>query len=204
MMTAWNRPLFAAAGILAVTLLLALVSAPPAHTQGPPARPATPVEVLNTPLPVTGNLNATVAGTVQVGNTLLPVQATNDTLNEPYSEFRPGILGDGQDTKILTFDVPDGKRLVIETVTVLAEVQPGQKAVASLVTQGPGGEVSRFLTVESQGMMSGRDQLAGTHPIKARVDGTAATDEVVIRFFRSPVAGGSVVFASVDGYLVVP
>jgi hypothetical protein len=67
-----KRILVVVVGPLAVAFLLALVSGPPAYTQSrtaskppPPPPPPTPVQVTNTPLPVTGNVSAAVAGTVQ-------------------------------------------------------------------------------------------------------------------------------------------
>jgi hypothetical protein len=242
MMTVRNRPLLAAAGMLAATLLLALVSAPPARTQGagpggraqlptkpPPPPGPTPVEVKNTPLPVTGSLNATVGGTVQaqqagpwnvgiagtpsvnvansptvqVGNPLLPVQTFNDALNTPYAETRasePGIglsFSDG-----LRFDVPTGKRLVIESVTVRATVPPGQRARVFFHTNKP--LSAGMLTVEPQGVINGFEQLFGTHPIKVRVDDSGSTHDVIFAIERSSGAGDWTIHASVYGFLVDP
>src|SRR5690242_10782425 len=104
-MNASKRWLLAIAGPLAVAILLYLTGAPPALSQSP--RPATRVEVINTPL---------------------PVAEMNDALNEPYAEFQEAHIERGARAARLSFDVPDGRRLVIETVTVqfgLASDEPG-------------------------------------------------------------------------------
>jgi hypothetical protein len=101
------------------------------------------------------------------------------------------------------FDVPVGKRLVIETVTVQFGLPSGEPGVTELLTEVNGRVIGlRYLTLQSQG----EGLLQGTFPIKIRVDGTPAAGEVQIVFARrSPSPSGlDVVGASVDGYLVSP
>lgn len=250
-MTTWRRPPFAAASFLAVCVLLALVSPPAALTEAakpPPAPPPpTPVQVVNTPLPVTGSVNAAVAGTIQaqqhgawnvgingtptvkVGNTpadpvpvtgninasvVGPVQARqeggwsvltlDDVYDTPYSTASSAPLGNGIISGDMTFDVPVGKRLVIETVTVHFEVPPGQKGRVFLNTSANGVVTVDSLSMHSQGVFEGLEQLVGTHSIKERVDATPSKGEIVFRFQRSPTAGTAFIEASVHGYLVPP
>src|SRR5215831_14794427 len=92
-------------------------------------------------LAVVGQVNA--AGppapglSVQVTNSVLPVQITNTTPLTVTTTSKPlelyserdvtgvsGVAVDGE----LTFDVPDGKRLVIETVSLVAILPVGQSA----------------------------------------------------------------------------
>ena len=98
------------------------------------------------------------------------------------------------------FDVPNGKRLVIESVTVEIDLPSGQRAAVFMQVREP--LTDGILTVQSQGVFGGTEALAGTHPIKVRVNGSTATDEVVISVQRNASAGLWIIEAGLYGYLV--
>jgi hypothetical protein len=223
------RPLFAAAGMLAVTLLLALVSAPPATTRAaggarlpakppPPPSPPAPVQVVNTPLPVTGTVAGTVQaqqhGTWNVGVSGTPnvivanvpgVEAINDALYEPYNVSGSlRVPADADPVADLVFDIPAGKRLVIETVMVRLNMPTGQLTFwnAQLVTRVNDGTVVSPLALQLQRAHLGVDELAGTLSARMRVDGTGATDEIRARVVQPFGREQFFVDASGHGYLV--
>jgi hypothetical protein len=128
---------------------------------------------------------------------VLNVEVLNDMLNEPYNQSKNSGAITGTSAQ-LTFDVPEGSRLVIETVTVRLAVL-GDKGVVTL--EIPGSLV--FLALESPGFVAGfHEEFRGTHPIKLRVDGSTATDEIKFRFQKNLESTSWLVNASVHGYLV--
>ena len=93
-----------------------------AFAQQPDTRPgpATPVTVMNTPLPVTGTLEVTSANPLPV----VAVQPDDSVLNA----FQKRILfGSGNPDSDKEFLVPAGTRLVIESITAEADVAVNQR-----------------------------------------------------------------------------
>jgi hypothetical protein len=174
--------------------------------------------VVNTPLPVTANVAGTVqaqqngpwnvgiAGTpnVNVVSSLaspLFSREVGDVSNSPYVRARIQTLGGGQNAAALEFFVPDGTRLIIESVTVGMEVPPGQRGRVELVLVRTETFVS--LSVEPQGVVDQFEHLIGTHPLKLRVDGEGPEAHAIeFRFRRSPADFFWSVRACVSGYLV--
>jgi hypothetical protein len=110
---------------------------------------------------------------------------------------------DGQPETTLDFEVPAGKRLVIETVTLEATVPSGQIVGARLGAFLNNRWIERALALRSQSL-GGLESFVGTHPIRVRVDalGPGSLPEVGITLARRAADGEATVLATVDGYLV--
>lgn len=64
-----------------VMFVIGLLTSPPKTVQGAPG--SAPVTVVNTPLPVSGNVTGTVTGSVNIANTPLPVTGSVNVANTP-------------------------------------------------------------------------------------------------------------------------
>jgi hypothetical protein len=168
--------------VLAVSALVIAASFSPIIAAPPPVNIAQPVEVV-------------VKNAVEVQGS---VETLNDAFYEPYRAFKTASTS-GLNTGV-QFDIPAGKRLVIETITLSISVLPGQKAAAYLQVTN---ELPPFyLTVESQGVFFEREQFAGTHPVKLRIDGPESGSAFTIGVARTTVGENMSIVASVAGYLV--
>jgi len=108
----------------------------------------------------------------------------------------------GAMTRSFSRDVPEGKLLVIEYVTVSALVPGGQQVRASLVAQRAG-FASHRLQMVRQGTFGGLDQFVGTAPVRAYAGGGVGS--LLIAVNRNSDAGnGGQVAVSVSGYLIDP
>jgi hypothetical protein len=120
-------------------------------------------------------------------------------------------LNGGSANATLLFAVPNGKRLVIETVTVRAELSNGEfPSFAELTTNesdpNPGltaGAVTRVyheILVAPQGLtVDGKTVFVGTHPIRAYGEPNTF---VFFQFGRNNKGADSLVQVSISGYLV--
>jgi len=185
-----------------------------AYAQGHPPDPrpgaSTPVQVMNAPsnpVPVTGVVSGDVkvTGEVKVTNSVLNVAVLNDIESEPYMVSQSAAFGGGQVPQF-KFDVPDGKRLIIETITVRFALDTPSNGLAQFRALAPGGlPVSGDIAMQPQGAItdfgSTKTWLIGTHSIKLRVDANAGKDdEFLIAGRVGNVSGTTNVF--VAGYLV--
>ena len=128
---------------LASLAVLAMVWAPePAVAQGPPG--GLGVNVVNTPLPVTGSVTVAPGTSVQIDNTVadpVRVRNVNDAI-QPVQEstncdLPASTIGCGPTT---IYTVPAGKRLVIEYASLNAFcILPGESVVLSIFTSTGGG-----------------------------------------------------------------
>jgi hypothetical protein len=108
----------------------------------------------------------------------------------------------GAATRTFSNDVPEGKLLVIEYVTVSALVPFGQQVRASLLAQRAG-FASHRLQMVRQGSFGGLDQFVGTAPIRAYAGG--GDGSLLIAVNRNSDAGnGGRVEMSVSGHLIDP
>jgi len=188
-------------------------AAPP---PGPPGGLA--VNVQNTPLPVTGSLaisgtpTVTISGTPAVTVSGTPnVQITNpaaspvlvqDVLKLTRTPFQAsgtcsmtGIEGACE----VKFMVPASKLLVIETVSLDINMQPGQKADALMVAQ-LGGKLARyFFLPQLQLSANGLDFFTVLQTVRVYADpGTT----VSIFGERNAAGGDAGTEAAISGYLV--
>jgi hypothetical protein len=140
----------------------------------------------------------TVQGHVSVEGV---VEVLNDVLRQPFNESRQ-ISSTGT-TGNVTFDVPAGKRLVIETIAVQAVVTGGsQMRVDGQATSG-GTDFTLDVPLQSQGVFDtfGNQFSRAMQTVKIRVDGTAATSEIFFGYTRIG-AGISTLRVTLNGYLV--
>jgi len=126
----------------AAALLLALAFdaavAQPAVTPGPSqpvkvtndASSPVPVTVQGAPLPVSIQGTATISGSVNLANALVPVTVVDDLLNAPLNLHRfDGIFlvpdelhPSGVLSLNVPIDVPNGKRFIVETVAIQGSI----------------------------------------------------------------------------------
>ena len=127
--------------VAALIVASGVIAGSSALAQNPPdPRPgaSTPVQVLNTPdnpVPVTG----TVTGEVKLTNNLLDVAVVNDMVTKPYLNNRSLAFSGSDVTSFREFDVPDGMRLIVETITVRVAVRTPGNAIAQFGTQSTEG-----------------------------------------------------------------
>jgi hypothetical protein len=104
------------------------------------------VEVVNTPLPVTGNVAASLAGPVQSAQSGVRIAGVEsaagaakatDTTAAAAAQFEVFLDGffDGMPTATGVINVPAGKRFVIETVTAQTALAPGDHAAVKVDTR---------------------------------------------------------------------
>ena len=175
-----------AVGLLTAVVALTLLSGSPVL-----AASSKDVIVANTPgepVPVTGS-----------------VEVVNDSLYQPY--IKTAAIVDSPNTQLqVAFDVPDGKRLILETVVVQADVPSGQKVRVSLDSQvNPviNAYVIGWLPVQSPGPILGVDYYIANQPFKLRQDWfSGSTAEIVVRMSRDSSSGLAGLLVTVYGYLV--
>ena len=131
------------------------------------------------------------------------VQVVNDTVFEPYLQTDGTLIVQNGVVTFLSFDVPNGKRLIIETVSVIMQAYAGGYGQAYLIAPSSTrtGPTRVLLTMQPQGRSSDDDLFihGGTQPIHVRVDTAGTNDEVQILFVTKDVL---TVNATVSGYLV--
>jgi hypothetical protein len=132
------------------------------------------------------------------------VEVLNDTLTQPFRQTRISLdVVVTHGTSPVTFDVPFGKRLIVESVTIFARVAQGQKAlVRGIVSGSQGGAAAIDLTLTPQGTFGALDMFTATTPLSVRVDGTVSTDEISFVLERNANSGPAFLSVSVFGYLV--
>jgi hypothetical protein len=92
--------------------------------------------------------------------------------------------------------------LVMETVTVEASAEAGQKVKAFLVARDPlGTPLYYHLSMTPHGNFSGAETYQGTHYLRARAWPSQASDLVLV-FSRNSTTGRLVGSATLSGYLV--
>jgi len=173
-------------GLVAAVVALTLLS-------GSPVLAASNKDVIVTNTPANP---VPVAGSVEV---------VNDALYVPY--IKTAAVIDSSDTQLqVTFDVPDGKRLILETVALQASVPSGQKVRVSLDSQinpAINQYVIGFLSVQSPGPISGFEYYVANQPFKLRQDWfSGSTAEIIVRMSRDSSSGLAGLLVTVYGYLV--
>ena len=130
-------------------------SAASSHSQQPPQ----PVDVKNETLPVSGTV--AVSNLPQVQNVREPA---HDAVQRTSSYDRWDVTHEG---RLATFgiDVPEGKVLVIEHVSVLARVPAGQQVRAEVFTQGQSLPGMIMIPLSLQGTFGGFDNWVGSEAV---------------------------------------
>ena len=174
-------------GLVAVVVALTLLSGSPVL-----AASSKDVIVANTPgepVPVTGT-----------------VEVVNDALYQPYIKQADVILHSGTQLGLVAFDVPDGKRLILETVVVQVEVPSPQKVRVFLdaqVNPAINQYVIGFLPVQSPGPIDGFEYYVANQPFKLRQDWFQNSNaEILVRMIRDSSSGEASLLVTVYGYLV--
>lgn len=185
-----------------------------------PPPPSVPVNVVNTPLPVSGSVNATVTGNVNATLTNSSVTVTNaaatpvlvrdvDNGHNPY-ELELTLTNDTTDygptnstcngppvsTQCqVSFTVPAGQRYVVEHVSAFIVGPTGQTYTTFL-----SGNVSEFLVMTKQLSASGLDSYTASQPMRVYENpGRFPPASVSV---DSSVGGNFFARVTISGYLV--
>lgn len=128
--------------------------------------------------------------------------AADNPAFQPYGKDQSGAGPSDDYIASIPFDVPAGKRFVIQSVTFFSDMPSGQNLwAATLRTTINGNNVYQNLSVEAQGQdANGNARFTGTHDLHSYCD--AGTGTVSIGFSRSANTGSWSIGASVVGYLV--
>jgi len=147
-----------------------------------------------------GGPTVTVEGDVTVSEPVAiegVVQVLNDTLYEPYVVYQ--TTEGSVDSPTVYFDIPDGKRLIIETIAYQASLPAG---TSNRMFLQPLIGTSRPLIplVIQDRVDAGGYYLVANIPFKIRIDSVeGSTQEVMI---RRGVGGDGTLGATICGYLV--
>jgi hypothetical protein len=136
------------------------------------------------------------------------VEVLNDALYQPYIQLNTSFdIPEGDLLGEVLFDVPDGKRLILETVSVQAAVPEGQKVRVVLDAQvkptSPNKYFLGFLPVQSPGPILGVEYYIANQPFKLRQDWfSGSNSEIIVRMSRDSSSGTATLFVTLYGYLV--
>jgi len=191
-----------------VTVISFAMAALSIGTSAQPARgPAGPgVTVINTPLPIAGDVNATVTGsvsltgnpTVTVGNPESAPALVRDVDYAARERFE--LVSDEMSycctiaaTETLGF-VPAGKRLIIEHVSAFAHLPPGQRWNTFTHVNDD------FVPFVFQGRLSnGLDHFVANYQTSVSVE---PGNRIVMNLHRDSTEGRAFVWVRIFGYLV--
>jgi hypothetical protein len=201
--------------VLAVAV--GLLTSSPAPAQAP--APSVPVTVVNTsgnPVQTTAVGTTTVAvrgtptvnlasGTVMVGNSATsPVQVHN--VNDATTPFEDRVvfnIDPGTQQNHASFNLPAGKRLVIEHISAYATGPSGQKFAAGFTTAVPSGGGLNWLVLELQGtfpLITGpTDVFTASQAMRVYTD---SPPTLIVT--RTDITGSATADATISGYLVNP
>lgn len=167
------------------------------HSQG---QGFAPVKVVNTsaePVPVTGAVG------LALGNEPIPVQVVDDfAARNPFSRTFVRDFDFGSAGLRLEIEVPEGKRLVIEHVSVRATLPVGQKiriTLGTLVTAYDfvATTVGTFPFFDSHSNPVEQDVLVASEQVRLYAD-----RDVVFELDRNNAFGEGKAIMSISGYLV--
>lgn len=139
----------------------------------------------------------TVQGHVSVEGV---VEVLNDVLYQPYNESRG--LGSTQASGAVSFDVPAGKRLVVQSISIRATVTSGLKVRVEGQFAAANGSAFVDVALQSQGVFGEVEFLSVAQPLTFRVDGSAASGEIFFSYQRTGTSGITNLRVNVYGYLV--
>lgn len=172
--------------VLLVSALTALSTLLAGPALAAPERDVVVVNPPTAPVPVTG-----------------AVEVVNDALYQPYIRLASTSLPSGTAIGGVTFDVPEGKRLVVEAVSVQANVPAGQKVRVFLDVLEGISPILSVLPVQSPGSFQGVEYYVANLPFKLRKDAISGiTDEIRVRMQRDATAGDSDLLVTIHGYLI--
>jgi hypothetical protein len=135
------------------------------------------------------------------------VTTLDDSLHEPYTKRLTVSMQAGENAEELNFDVPAGKRLIVETLSYRAATTDDQVVIFNVISRTmPSSPVlalvpKQVVTIAPSGLATLH---RGTESVKIRIDGTEESDsELAISMFRFPSdSDPASLDVSVWGYLV--
>jgi hypothetical protein len=125
-----------------------------------------------------------------------PARSDHGTL--PYQESGPIVFVREELETQLTFPVPLGRNLVIESVSMRANVSAGQRAAAVFLVTCGGNSTHFAIPLAPQGTFGKQDVYAGTHPLRAHAAGGTT---VWVRLERSAPGESDSGFVTLAGRL---
>lgn len=187
---------------------VALVNSPtvelaPGTSVGIDALP--PVTLAGTPaVTLAGDARVQVDGEVFVANTEeapIPVRDVGAGRSTPWAGQRVFAIGEGEVSRRETlFEVPAGKRLVIEHFDAFIQVPGGEKALgAGLVTTVGGSSVQFVFPFTSEVALGGVDRLLVAEATTLYAD---PESEVGVELFRTTTVGTATGRITISGRLV--
>ena len=128
------------------------------------------------------------------------VKQSDNPAFQPYAQTATQAFANGEDTTF-TFDVPLGKRLVIELFTAAVIVSPGSGTIGQIDLNGgsPNGGSTHYYTVQSRVSFGGNEQLTLTQPLRLYANGGVGTVSITVFCNTINNTGANV---SISGYLV--
>lgn len=152
------------------------------------------------------------ANSVTISNTTanpVPVNVQNQvgTKSADNPDFQPFDTSHSNSTGnsdqlTFSFDVPAGKRLVIEFVTAYASVPPGQNIwFLTVQTTTPDGATAHYIPVVAQGAdVGGNSRFSAAQQTKMFAE--AGTDHVGVAIARNSSTGSMSAGCSISGHLI--
>ena len=123
------------------------------------------------PPPAPAPLSVVVSGPVDVRGS---VDILNDAFRTPFNTNVTGVISSGAVNSFgAVLNIPVGKRLVIETVSVRVRVPSGQRALADLEGTATAGSRTGFefpLALDFEGTFDREDVFVGTHRVRMVID----------------------------------
>jgi hypothetical protein len=167
------------------------------------------VSVVNTPTVNIGAGSVGITGmpNVTVANTITNPVPVRDTDNPAIQPFQTEIALDltSFTSKVGTFTVPAGKRLVIEFVSIFAQVNQGQKELVNIETTA-GNTVASYTVVPNfygteVSSNPAFDVFVGNQQMRVYADPGSTVNILVYGQLNTNALGGQTV-VSLSGYLV--
>jgi len=151
-------------------------------------------------------VTGTVTGEVKLTNSLIDAAVVNDVVNKPYMVSRLFNIVGGRATGNIDFDIPDGMRLIVETISVSFTLATPGNAVLQYLTSAGGTSQFGFIPLQPQGTIvdsfgQAKSWIVGTQAITLRLDAQPGQDDEFILFPTVSAVNGTG-SASVAGYLV--
>jgi len=183
-----SKKTFIGMGLVTAVVALTLLSGSPVLSA--PDKDVTVVNTPANPVPVTGS-----------------VEVVNDTLYQPYIQLSSFDITEGNLLGEVLFDVPDGKRLILETLSVQVAVPEGQKVRVTLNAQvkpaSPDKYFLGFVPVQSPGPILGVEYHIANQPFKLRQDWfSGSNSEITVNVLRDSSIGRATLLVTLYGYLV--
>ena len=212
-----TKSYFIATAIVAVLVGLLALSGGHTSQAAPGAQDVNVVNPTDRPVPTRAQGTTAVAGTVQaqqggswnvaitgtptfqVGNTADNPVWIRDSVptREPFSQVLSNTFAQ-QGSGLIGFQVPDGKRLVIEFISGLAEVPAGEKCVVRIQAIANSIPYNHYLTATYQATFANSDDFVISQPITMSADPSTTVN---LQWTRSGNGTAAFIF-NVSGYLI--